>query len=185
LRWCQPRLSLANAARRPPRFDVPITTPACGEGTSSIEAASSKRVDPGFHYQANCERDLQAGGSIDWTTWHSSLRMPLDKALIDLGVRGHIGDRDSITFRGHDLMLIEGQRVLDDWSAWRIFLYDPETQAVEELHIQTHAGSVSIANPTIDQIEINGRAAILVTLGIFTEGSRAGEDGGLIYYRYL
>jgi hypothetical protein len=41
------------------------------------------------------------------------------------------------------------------------------------------------ANPTIDQIEINGRAPILMTLGIFTEGSRAGEDGGLIYYRYL
>jgi hypothetical protein len=55
----------------------------------------------------------------------------------------------------------------------------------EELHVQTHAGSVSIANPTIDQIEINRRAAILVTLGIFTEGSRAGEDGGLIYYWYL
>ena len=167
------------------RFDVPITTPACGEGTPSIEAASSERVELGFHYHANCERDLQAGGSTDWRRWHSSLRMPLDKALMDLGVRGHVGDRDSITFRGHDLMLIEGQRVLDDWSAWRIFLYDAESRTAEELHFQTHAGSVSMGNPTIELIEILGRPAILVTLYVFTEGSHAHEDGELIYYRYL
>jgi len=29
------------------------------------------------------------------------------------------------------------------------------------------------------------KAAILVTLYIFSEGSRGGEDGELIYYRYL
>jgi len=42
-----------------------------------------------------------------------------------------------------------------------------------------------MSNPTIDLIEINGRAAILVTLYIFTDGSHADEDGELIYYRYL
>jgi len=167
------------------RFDVPVTMPACGEGTPSIEAASAKRVDLSFHYHAGCERDLQARGSTDWKTWHATMRKDLDHALIDLGVLGHIGDRDSIMFRGHDLTLVEGQRVVDDWSSWRMFLYDAETSAAEELHVKTQAGSVSFANPTIDQIKINGRDAILVTLFIFSEGSHGGEDGELIYYRYL
>ena len=167
------------------RFDVPVTMPACGEGTPSIETASSKRVDLSFHYHAGCERDLQAHGSTDWTRWQATQRKDLDRALIDLDVVSHIGDRDSITFRGHELTLVEGQRVVGDWSSWRIFLYDEETKAAEELHFKTHAGSVSIGNPTIDQIDINGRAALLVTLYVFTEGSQGGEDGELIYYRYL
>src|SRR5205823_7165676 len=107
----------AGVAKR--RFDVPVTMPACGEGTPSIETASSQRVDLTFHYHADCERDLQARGSTDWTTWRATMRKDVDNALIDLGVVSHIGDRDSITFRGHDLTLLEGQRVIDDWSSWR------------------------------------------------------------------
>ena len=60
---------LANSPTK--RFEVPITMPACGEGTPSIEAASSERVDIGFHYHGDCERDRQAQGSTDWTTWQS------------------------------------------------------------------------------------------------------------------
>ena len=52
------------------RFDVPITMPACGEGTPSIESASSQRVDLSFHYHGGCDLDRQASGSTDWTTWH-------------------------------------------------------------------------------------------------------------------
>ena len=167
------------------RFDVPITMPACGEGTPSIETASSKRVDLSFHYHASCERDLQARGWTDWKTWHSRMRRDIDKALIDLGVAGHIGDRDKITFRGHDLTLVEGQRIVDDWSSWRIFLYDDESRTAEELPFKTHAGSTSMANPTVELIQFHGRSAILVTLYIFTEGSRGDEDGELIYFRYL
>jgi len=173
------------AAKTKRRFDVPITTPACGEGTPSIESVSSERVQIGFHYHASCERDLEAEGWTDWTTWHSSQRRSLDHALIDLGVEGHIGDRDTIEFRGHALMIIEGQRVLDDWSTWRQYLYDPETDAAEQLDIRTHARSVSMGNPSLTLIEVNGREALLVTLYIYSEGSHADEDGGLIYYRYL
>jgi hypothetical protein len=173
------------AATTQRRFDVPITTPACGEGTPSIESVSPERVEIGFHYHASCERDLQAEGSTDWTTWQSNQRRDLDYALIQLGVEGHIGDRDTVMFRGHELMIIEGQRVPDDWSSWRLFLYDFETEIATPLDIKTHAGSQSMSNPTLTVVEINGREAILVTAYIFSEGSHSNEDGGLIYYRYL
>jgi hypothetical protein len=167
------------------RIDPPVTTPACGEGTPSIEAASSERVDVSFHYHADCERDRQAGGSTDWTTWQATTRPAVDQALADVGVKGHMGDRDAIDFRGHRLVLIEGQLVLDDWSAWRTFLYDPSTGTAEKLNFRTHAGSVAFANPTITRIEIDGAAAILVTLYVFTEGAAGSEDGELIYYRLI
>ncbi len=167
------------------RFDVPVTMPACGEGTPSIDAASSTRVDLGFHYHGDCERDREASGTTDWTTWHAVARPERDQALVDLGVAGHIGDRDSISFRGYDLMLIEGQLILDDWSSWRTFLYDDETRSAELLRFQTHAGSTSLGNPTISFIEIGGRKAVLVTLYVFTEGSHGEEGGQLLLYRTL
>ncbi len=167
------------------RFDVPVTMPACGEGTPSIDAASSERVDLSFHYHGDCERDRQAAGWTDWTTWQAVARPDRDKALIELGVAGHIGDRDTISFRGHDLMLIEGERIPGDWSSWRMFLYDAETGSAEELRFRTHAGSVAFSNPTASLIEIGGREAILVTLYLFTEGARGEEDEELLFYRTL
>jgi hypothetical protein len=166
-------------------FDVPITIQACGEGTPSIGAASSLRVDLSFHYHADCERDRQAEGTTDWTTWRATAQPNLDRALIELGVRGHIGDRDRITFRGHALTLVEGQLVLDDWSSWRTFLYDAESGSAEQLRFRTHAGSLSVGNPSISRIEIDGSQAILVTLFVFSEGSKGAEEGSLIFYRTL
>jgi hypothetical protein len=167
------------------RFDVPITMPACGEGTPSIEHASRQKVDISFHYHADCTRDLQAGGSTDWTTWESAMRQPVDQALIGLGVDGHIGDRDRITFEGHELTVVEGQAVPEDWSTWRLYLYDDQTQVAEELLLETHQGSVSQGNPSLILVEIDGRAAIVVTLYLFTEGAAPGEDTELLFYRFL
>jgi hypothetical protein len=131
--------------------------------------------------------DIPAAREVyaSWAIWQSSQRRDLDHALIELGVEGHIGDRDTINFRGHDLMVIEGQRVPEDWSSWRLFLYDAETDVATPLDIKTHARSQSMSNPSLALVEIDGREAILVTVYIFTEGSHADEDGGLIYYRYL
>ena len=167
------------------RFDVPVTMPACGEGTPSIEAASSQGVSIGFHYHADCERDRQAGGATDWTTWHASARPALDRALVEAGVGGHIGDRDTISFHGHELMLIEGQLTYEDSGSWRTFLYDTETDSAEQLRFRTHAGSSAVSNPTVTQVTIDGRAAIVVTLYLPTEGARGEEDGPLLFYRTL
>jgi len=172
-------------ARISRQFDVPITTPACGEGTPSIEAVTADRVDIGFHYHWACTRDLEAAGWTDWKTWHSSLRRDLVQTILDNGVQGHIGDRDIINFRGHDLMVVEGQTVPEDNSSWRLYLYDEETKIATPLNVKTHAGSPSMLNPTVEIVQINGREALLVTTFIYTEGSHGDEDGTLIYYRYL
>jgi hypothetical protein len=167
------------------RFDVPITMPACGEGTPGIEHASRERVEISFHYHADCTRDLQAGGATDWTNWESQMRQPVDQALIALGVEGHIGDRTRVSFEGHDLTVVEGQVIPEDWSSWRIYLYDDETEVAEELAIETHKGSRSQGNPSLALVEIDGRPAIVVTLYLFTESSAPGEDTELLYYRFL
>lgn len=173
------------AAKATRRIDPPVTTPACGEGTASIEAASSTRVDVSFHYHAGCDLDREGGGSTDWTTWHAATRPAVDEALAKAGVTGHMGDRDQIRFRGHDLTLIEGQLVRDDVSTWRTFLYDPSTEIAEPVAFKTHAGSVAFSNPTITQIRIDGAAAILVTLYVISEGAADSEGGELLYYRTI
>jgi hypothetical protein len=167
------------------RFDVPVTMPACGEGTPSIGAASRERVDLSFHFHGDCERDRQASGWTDWTTWQAVPRPERDQALIDRGIEGHIGDRDTITFRGHELMLLEGERVPGDWSSWRTFLYDDETGVADEIEFKTHAGSQAFSNASVSAVRIDGCDAILVTLYLFTEGSRGGEDEELVFYRAL
>ncbi|MFZ5853759.1 MAG: hypothetical protein ACOYXS_04525 [Chloroflexota bacterium] len=105
--------------------------------------------------------------------------------LIDRGIKGHIGDRDTIAFHGHELMLLEGERVPGDWSSWRTFLYDDETRVAEEVRFKTHAGSRAFSNASISEVRIDGQDAILVTLYLFTEGSRGGEDEELVFYRRL
>jgi hypothetical protein len=167
------------------RIDPPVTTPACGEGTASIEAASSARVEVAFHYHADCDLDRQAGGTTDWTTWQATTRPAVDHALSAAGVTGHMGDRDRIDFRGHKLTLIEGQLVREDVRSWRTFLYDPSTGIAERLTFRTDAGSTAFSNPTITQIEIGGHPAVVVTLFVIGEGSAGSEDGELIYYRLI
>jgi len=173
------------AGRPSRRMDPPVTTPACGEGTPSIESASSARVDIAFHYHADCDLDRQAGGNTDWTTWQATTRPAVDRSLAAAGVTGHMGDRDRILFRGHQLTLIEGQLIREDVRSWRVFLYDDETGMAEPLQVRTHAGSLAFSNPTITQIEIDGGQAILVTLYVVNEAAADSEDGELIYYRVI
>lgn len=166
-------------------MEPPVTMPACGEGTPSIRSASSTLVEVGFHYHGGCVADREAEGTTDWVTWHATARHDIDDALMRAGARGHIGDRDEITFRGHELMLIEAQLRFEDFGSQRMFLYDEETGVAEQLAIRTHAGSQAFANPAIERVEIGGKPALMVGFYLFTEGARGEEDGELIYYRTL
>ena len=165
------------------RFDVPITMPACGEGTPALEFASAKRVELSFHYHADCVRDLEASGWTDWTTWHARQERTRDAWLVELGVQGHIGDRDAISIGGHELVLLEGQRIVEDNSSWRIHLLDETAGSAEPLSIGTPAGSQAFLNPTISTVMIGGRPALVATLFLPTEGARGGEAGPLLFYR--
>jgi hypothetical protein len=158
---------------------------ACGEGTPSIDRATRDRVDISFHYHSECEVDRQASGWTDWTSWYARPEPERNRTLTQLGVGGHIGDRDRILWQGSDVMLLEGQLTLDDWSSWRVFMLDLGRGSTQMLNVRTHAGSTSIGNPTIGLMDVSGRPAVVVTLYLFAEGAKGAEDGPLLYYRWL
>ena len=80
--------------------------------------------------------------------------------------------------------MFEGQSVPGDWTTWRVYLHD-HTRFADLLDIRTDAGSTAFTNPAVTQIEIGGRPAIVVALFVPQEGARGGEEGALIYYRFV
>jgi len=166
-------------------YDAPRTLSPCAEGTPNIYAADSTRVEVGFHYWSQCDVGRQARGVTDWSTWSAAPEPALDSAIIAHGIAG-VGDRDGpLTFRGYQFAVIEGEGVRNQWDSWRVFLYDYQTQTADLLNIRTDAGSISFGNPTIEQVQIGGRQALVMTLFVFLDGSAAGEDGSLVYYSIL
>jgi len=169
-----------------PRFmDLPVTMPGCGEGTPDNTRATDDRVELTFHQHAECERDLQASGSTDWTEWRADPDPDLDASLGAAGVTGHIGDRTSFAYRGRRFVIIEGETVPGDWASWRLHLYDPAAGTVEPLDIRTDGGSRAFSNPSVEVVTIDGQQSLLVTMYLFTEGAAPGEDGTLLYYRTI
>jgi len=161
-------------------------SPNCAEGTPSFYSASSTHLDVGLHYYRDCRLDREARGSTDWSTWSSTTQPELDDAIERHGVEGGIGDRDGpFNFDGYDYMVFEGQRVLDRWETFTTFLYDPSSGSARRLHVQTHGGSQAFANPTVGQVRLDGRDALVMSMFIPGEGSAPGEAGGVIYYHFI
>jgi len=166
-------------------FDAPRTLSPCAEGTPNIYAGDRTHVEVGFHYWSQCDVGRQARGVTDWSSWSAAPEPALDNAIIAYGIAG-VGDRDGpITFRGYQFAVIEGEGVRNQWDSWRVFLYDYQTHTADQLNIQTDAGSISFGNPTIEQVQIGARQALVMTLFVFLDGSRADENGSLVYYRGL
>jgi len=165
-------------------YDAPRTLSPCAEGTPNIYEGDSARVDVGFHYFSDCNVGRQARGVTDWTSWSATRDVDLDTAITAYGIAG-VGDRDALTFRGYQFGLIEGEGVRNDWTSWRIFLYDYQTRTADQLQILTDGGSISFGNPTVEQIELGGQSALVMSLYLFLDGARAGETGSLVYYRTL
>jgi hypothetical protein len=166
-------------------FDAPRQlSPSCSEGTPNLYSASSASIDVGFHYHWNCDVDRQARGTTNWKSWSSRPQQQLDAPILAHGVEGNIGDRDGMfNFRGYDFIIIEGQFTKGDFNSWQTFLYDPHTGTADQLSIRTAARSTAFANPTIEEVEIGGEKAVLVTLFLPHETAPGGEAGELIYYR--
>ena len=166
-------------------FDAPRTLSPCAEGTPNIYAGDRTHVEVGFHYWSQCDVGRQARGVTDWSSWSAAPEPALDNAIIAYGMAG-VGDRDGpLTFRGYQFAVIEGEGVRNQWDSWRVFLYDYQTHTADQLNIQTDAGSISFGNPTIEQVQIGARQALVMTLFVFLDGSRADENGSLVYYRGL
>lgn len=167
-------------------YDPPRQISTYAEGTPNIYSASSTTVDIGFHYYWNGDVDRQARGTVtNFNSWTSSTQPNFDNALLYWGVQGNIGGRDSLTYSGYNYGLIEGQFTKNDFGSWRTFIYDYQTGNAEQLNINTPNGTLNFANPKFANVQINGRAAIVVSLFVPSENAGAGESGELIYWFYL
>lgn len=49
------------------------------------------------------------------------------------GVRGNIGDRDALEYKGHQFGLIEGMFTPGAWSSWDVYCYDYATVKADKL----------------------------------------------------
>ena len=168
------------------RFDVPVTMPACGEGTPSIDAASSERVDLGFHYHGDCERDREASGTNRLDELAGGRPAGTGPGA-DRPRRGRPHRRP-----GHDLVpwpRPDAHRGPGDPRRLRAPGARSSTTTRPARPRSSASGRTPAAWPSAtrrsSRIEIGGREAILVTLYVFTEGAQGGEDEELLFYRTL
>lgn len=168
------------AARPSKTFEAQQQLSDCAEGTPSLTAASSRRVDFGFHYFADCDLDREARGRMDWSDWSADKRTDLDAWVLAHGVTGGIGDRDTLRFRGQEFMLVEAMTVRDDWSTWKVYLVDGAVAT--PLAFSTDGGSRAFTNPSAEVVDLDDQATLVVSLFVPQEGAAIGEAGSLVYY---
>ncbi|MFI7343290.1 hypothetical protein ACIBUY_35740 [Streptomyces sp. NPDC050085] len=179
------RALLAGRAAR--SFDAPRTLSRCAEGTPAITAVHGDTVELTGHYRADCDTDRQLTATLrDFTTWHATPDHRLDRAIEAYGNTGNIGDRAPLRLAGRPLVLIEGQRLREDFSSWSTYAYDPASGRADRVALRTRGGSTSFANPSATVLtDPGGHRALLVSLFIPAEGAARGEAGQLVYWREL
>jgi hypothetical protein len=160
---------------------------AKAEGTPNIFSASlspglsHSRIVIGFHYRRPHGLDRPGIGVLtNFSAWSARPDTALEAALRADGVSGAIGDRDTVSFLGTPLELIEAQA--GTGPAWHVYLYDHRTHVATPLHIRTSHGSHSFGNPTVTSLRApSGATALAFTLFLPTPAPD-GEAGELIYY---
>lgn len=168
-------------------YDAPRTLSRCAEGTPDVTAVHGDTVELTGHYQESCGTDRQLRATLrGFTTWHVEADDRLDRAVAAWGTAGNIGDRTRIELGGEPLVLIEGQRLREDFGSWRTYAYDPVTGRADRVTPRTHGDSTSLANPSAALVNTpDGRPALLVSLFVPREGAAKGEAGQLLYWREL
>ena len=174
-------------------FDAPRTLSSCAEGTPNIYSVTlspdidHSAIDVGAHYYANCDVDRQQRGRLtNFRSWRTGAQDQLDNAVLHWGVKGNIGDRDAVQFRGFAFGLIEGQYTKHEFRSWRPFVHDFQTGNAEPLTIRTGGGSTAFANPSATVLPgPDGRPAVVFSIFVPSEGAARGEAGSLLYYQYI
>jgi hypothetical protein len=173
-------------------FDAPHTlasSPGGAEGTPNIYAATlspdldHSRIDVGFHYFRDAIVDRQARATlIGFSRWIAKAEPELDVGLERQHVRGDIGDRDYLSYRGAGFTLLEARAAANQ--PWRVYLHEWTTGQTQPLHVTTAKGSSAFANPTITLLRApSGAPAVVVTLFLPASGAAPGEAGELVYFR--
>ncbi|MGW3129313.1 hypothetical protein [Streptomyces sp. NPDC001123] len=87
---------------------------------------------------------------------------------------------------GRPLVLIEGQRLRNDFGSWSTYAYDPASGRADRLSPRTPGGSRAFADPLAALItDPGGRPALLVSVFVPEEEAAPGESGELGYWREL
>jgi hypothetical protein len=187
-----PNLKALFASRADRTFEAPHTlVPAKSgaEGTPNIYQArlmpdlAHSTITIDFHYFKNAKADRQARGTlVHFSSWTTRAETAFDAALKAQGVTGNIGDRDVVSYQGATVEVVEAQATTA--SAWQVYLYDPATERATPLHVKSHEGSKSFANPSVTNLRApSGTPALVVTLFLPLRGAAPGEAGELVYYR--
>jgi len=176
------------AGRHAVHQDLPPQLSKFAEGTPSIDFASTYGdswedvdVQLRLHYYRDGDVDRQASGNLKgFADWQSRVERA-DHAPLEKTYKGNIGDRDSVYPKGVKFDLLEAQLAKNDWSSWRILM---RRRGDEWLRVspRTKGGSRSFANPNWTAINLpNGKAGLVVTYFLPSQGSAPGESGTLIY----
>jgi len=151
---------------------------------------ASSRVALGFHWLDHAPKlavDRQARATLDSGNWKITIETGIDLALSRKGFHGNHGARRQFAFpkSGKTSRVYEAQKVVNNPSSWRVFLYDVSARRFEPLAVATPRASRSFANPTARILRSphpGGGDALVVTMFIFGEGAGSGESGELVYY---
>jgi hypothetical protein len=174
-------------ARHTEQIDLERTFSKFAEGTPSIERVQwrgrlrQSTVDLRLHYYREGVVDRAARGTLDRGSWHPKIEGWLTDRADAMGVRGNLGDRDALNWDGTRWHLQEVQMGHEDWASWRIFLVSFGTRRMIPLHLRTHGGSTSFANPAASWIRVGGQNKLVVTLFLPSQGNPSTESGQLIY----
>ncbi len=178
-------------------FDAPRTLSKCNEGTPSVERVAlngdlgHSTITIGFHYNSDCNTglDRQATGTLtNFSSWSAQVARARDDALSAAGAPGKHGDRDWLPTGSAGFGLFEAQisSNLNDWTSWRVFLWDASNGTARRLDVKTDRGSVAFANPTFTLLPApNGQQALVATYFLPSEGAASGEAGTLLFYTVL
>ena len=160
-------------------------TDSAGHGMDTAKIIAD--IEIGFHYYKDGNVDRQARGTLtNFNAWTAQEESGIDEALLEYGLKGNIGDRDQISFRGKEINIHEGQNKHGDFGSWRLFLWDGANGQSVPLEMRTHGGSQAFANPAYTLLPApGGGQALVVTVFVPSENSAPGEAGELIYYKKI
>ena len=174
------------------QFDAEKTLSQCNEGTPNIYSVNLSPdinhsiISVGFHFHWNCDVDRIAKGTLtNFSSWSATPEDSMNSQLANFGLQGNFGGRDYVQIQGKSYNLQEAQGAKNDWSLWKVYLYDYSTQQFSLFNIHTANGSHSFANPKITIVTTPaGKSALAITSFIPSEGSATDEPpGALIYYK--
>ena len=170
-------------------FDAPLTLSSTHEGTPDIRSTSlagsvaTSQIQVGFHYNdAVLGGDREALGTLtNFSGWSAQANGALNTAFSP--IPANIGDRDFIQFEGFPFTILEAQLVPNDWTSWRVFLFDETAGMLTQLQVTTKGGSQSFANPAVTTVtDPAGNRALVVSYFLPYQGAAPGEAGPLIFY---